>query len=299
MRNKILGFNIDLLKICYETENSNLLDYLATLDIGERIEFYEFYLLRIEGKYYDYVFQILYEEFGEDKLFGELRYGLNSNDEDANIHINGKRKAWIYVNNRVLYKEEEFHYLSYISDVLGLDFHNITSLDLCLDMTMNIARYLKRLIRCKDLNVILNGKRIRDRKEDRPEIIFTMSGDLDRDKYLTVNIKQKKAIKDKSRGCSLIAYNKKAEIANSSDKQYITELYDNPKKIHRLEVHLNNVDLKYYLNKTRTEFNIGTVFNEKVLFSIFYDTLERLIRFERNGKKIEWWDTLEGNVAGL
>ena len=63
-------------------------------------------------------------------------------------------------------------------------------------------------------------------------------------KYLTVNIKQKKAIKDKSKGSTLIAYNKKAEIANSSDKTYINSHYNNPAKLHRLEVHLNNDEVE-------------------------------------------------------
>lgn len=297
MRNRIYGFNLDMLKICFEAENPELLDYLSTLDLGERFEFYEFYLLRIEGKYYEYVYQIRYEELGEDKQFGEFKFGLNNSDEEANTHLNGKRKAWISVDNRALYNDNEIHYLAFISGELDLEFHNITTLDLCLDMSMDIAKYLKRLIRCKELGVILNGKRIRDRKQDRPEITYIYSGDLDRYKYLTLNIKQKKAIKDKSKGCTLVAYNKKAEIENSSSKNYITDLYDTPKKLYRLEVHLNNEEIKDYLNNTRTEFNLGSLFNEKVLFSIFYDTLERLIRFERNGKKIEWWDILEGVIT--
>ena len=38
--------------------------------------------------------------------------------------------------------------------------------------------------------------------------------------------KTKKAIKDKSKGSTLIAYNKKAEITNSSDKTYINNYYN-------------------------------------------------------------------------
>ena len=295
--NKIHGFQIDMLRLCYEVENSEITDHLASYGPGDSIDFYDFYLMRIEGKHFEYVYEIRYNELGEDKLFGELKFGLNRNDYNANTHNNGRRKAWISVANRVLYTQDELHYLNYITDTLSLSLHNITSLDLCLDMTMNIARYLKRLIRCKDLGVILNGKRIKDRKEDRPEIVYTMSGNLDRDKYLTLNIKQKKAIKDKSKGSMLTAYDKRAEIANSSNKDYITDAYDNPNKLHRLEVHLNNEELKDYFNKTGEELNIGTIFNQQFLFRLFYLTLESLIRFERNGKKIEWWDVLGGDIT--
>ena len=254
-------------------------------------------MLRIEGKHFEYVYEIRYNDLGDNKLFGELKFGLNRNDDEANTHTNGKRKAWISVANRVLYSQNDFHCLGYIADTLCLSLHNITSLDLCLDMTLNIARYLKRLIRCKDLGVILNGKRIKNRKEDRPEIVYTTSGNLDRDKYLTLNIKQKKAIKDKSKGCTLAAYDKRAEIANSSSKDYITDAYNNPNRLHRLEVHLNNEELKDYFNKTGEELNIGTIFNQQFLFRLFYSTLESLIRFERNGKKVEWWDVLEGDIT--
>ena len=262
--NKILGFNIDMLKLCFEAEQPDLLDYYATFDIGERIDLYYFYLTRIEGKHFEYVFEIAFDELGEERVFGELKFGLNRNDDETNTHTNGQRKAWISISNRVLYAKDEFHYIGFIMDVLCLELHNITGIDLCLDMTMNIARYLKRLIRCKDLGVILNGKRIIDRKEDRPEIIYTMSGNLDRDKYLTLNIKQKKAIKDKSRGCTLTAYDKRAEITNSSSKDYISDFYGQPQKLYRLEVHLNNEEIKDYFNKTGEELNIGFFFQPTI-----------------------------------
>ena len=295
--NKIYGFQIDMLRLCFEVELPELFDHISTFDVGEKINFYDFYLLRIEGKYFEYVFQIRYIDLGEDKLFGELKFGLNKNDVDANTHTNEKRKAWISISNRVLYTKDEFYYLNYIADTLYLTLHNITTIDLALDMSMNISNYLKKLIRCKDFVVILNGKRIKDRKEDRPEITYTMSGNLDRYKYLTLNIKQKKAIKDKSKGLTLTAYDKKAEISNSSEKNYITELYGQPKRLYRLEVHLNNEEIKDYLNKTGEEMNFGTLCNEHFLFGLFYATLESLIRFERNGKKVEWWDVLEGVIT--
>lgn len=295
--NKILGFNIDMLRLCFEAEQPDLLDYYATFNIGERIDLYYFYLTRIEGKHFEYVFEITFDELGKERIFGELKFGINHNDDDANTHINGKRKAWISINNRVLYTKDGLHYLGFIMDVLCLELHNITGIDLCLDMTMNIARYLKRLIRCKGFGVILNGKRIIDRKKDRPEILYTLSGNLDRDKYLTLNIKQKKAIKDKSRGATLAAYDKKAEIENSSSKDYISEFYGNPKKIHRLEVHLNNDEIKDYIIKTGEELNLGLIYNENFLFSLFFSTLGGLIRFEKDGKKVEWWDVLEGVIT--
>lgn len=286
-----------MLRLCFEITEPAVFDYLATLESAEKADFYDFYLRRIEGKHFEYVFEIRYDDLGEDKLFGELRFGINKNEDEANTHTNGKRKAWISISNRVLYTTEEMHYLGYIADVLNLELHNITSLDLCLDMTMDIARYLRRLIRCKDMTVILNGKRVTDRKADRPEIVYTMSGNLDRDKYLTVNIKQKKAIKDKSRGSTLAAYDKRAEIANSSYKEYISDLYGHPAKMHRLEVHLNNDELKDYILRTGDYMDLGLIYNTSFLWQLFEYTLGSLIRFEKDGKRLTWEDVLDGGIT--
>ncbi len=296
MNNRIHGFHLDMLRLCFSAEKPQLLDYFMSYEVGEKIDLYYFYLLRVEGKYYDYVYNICYDEEGKSKLFGELRFGIKRSDEIANSHVNGKRKVWISVNNRVLYSDELL-YLDYISDALGLELNNITTIDLALDMTMNFPKYLRRLIRDKNLGVILNGKRIKDRTQDRPEILYIRSGSLNTEKYLTVNIKEKKAIKDKSKGRTLTAYNKLAEIANSSGKKYISDKYEQPKKIYRLEVHLNNEEIKDYIKRTCTELNINTIFNINFLYSLYIDTLNHIIRFDNEGKKITWENIIEGVIT--
>ena len=197
--NKIYGLNIDALRLCYEVTEPNNINIIKDKEIGEEIDFLYFYLRRIEGKNFKYVYEIRYNDMGKDKLFGELRLGINDNKEESNTHQNGYKKAWINISNRVLYSDE-IYYLDFIEDNLGLKLHNITTLDLCLDMSIDIARLIRRLIRNPQVTTLLNGKRITNRKEDRPEITYTFSGNMDKDKYLTVNIKQKKAIKDKSKG---------------------------------------------------------------------------------------------------
>ena len=233
---------------------------------------------------------------GKDKLFGELRLGINDDEEASNIHSNGYNKAWISISNRILYTDE-IYYLDFITNNLGIELHNITTLDLCLDMSINIARLIRRLIRNPQITTILNGKRIVNRKQDRPEIKYISSGDMDKDKYLTVSIKQKKAIKDKSRGSTLIAYDKKAEIANSSDKKYIDDYHSNPSKLHRLEVHLNNKEIKGYIENIRHELSFYSLVNKDFLAKLFGFTLNSLIRFEKNNKPLDWVDLLTGAIT--
>ncbi|MDL2213903.1 hypothetical protein LJC72_11610 [Bacteroides sp. OttesenSCG-928-D19] len=294
--NKIYGLNLDALRLCYEIKEPYNLHYIKNKEIGETIDFFDFYLLRIDGKYYEYVYQIRYNDLGENKLFGELRFGLSKDNEDANKHSNGNRKAWISLANRVLYNNE-LYYLDHIAYNLGLKLHNITALDLCLDMSTDIARQIKKLMRNQDITTILNGKQIFNRKEDRPEITYVYSGDMDRDKYLTVNIKQKKAIKDKSKGTTLLAYNKKAEINNSSGKDYIKNLYQNPSKLHRLEIHLNNEDIKRYMDNNGTELSFYTFVDMDFLFKLFLHSLRSILRFRIGIKEISWIDILTGDIT--
>lgn len=294
--NKIYGLNIDALRLCYEITDPHNIDIVRTSDIGEEVDFMYFYLRRIEGKHFKFVYEIRYSDAGIDKLFGELRLGINDDKEENNRHPNGFSKAWISIDNHVLYSDE-IYYLEFIENNLGLELHNITTLDLCLDLSNDIARMIRKLIRNKKITTILNGKKIIDRSQDRPEITYISSGNMDKDKYLTVCVKQKKAMKDKSRGSTLTAYNKKAEIANSSSKKYIEEFYGNPDKLYRLEVHLNNDEVKEYLNRTRQKLSFYSLVDVKFLLRLFNQTINSLIRFEHEGKKLEWDDLLLGVIT--
>ena len=62
--------------------------------------------------------------------------------------------------------------------------------------------------------------------------------------------------------------------------------------MHRLEVHLNNEEIKDYIVKTRYELSFYSLADEKFLAKLFGYTLNSLIRFEKDGKAIDWTDLL-------
>ena len=103
--NKIYGLNIDALRLCYEVTEPNNINVIKDKEIGEEIDFLYFYLRRIEGKHFKFVYEIRYNDMGKDKLFGELRLGINDNKD------------------RVLYSDE-IYYLDFIESNLGLELHN-------------------------------------------------------------------------------------------------------------------------------------------------------------------------------
>jgi len=286
---------IDALTVCFEVENRYHFDRISSLDYGETYDLYEYQLSRIEGRYYDNVYAITYMDDDTEIEFGQLKFNISRGSESDNLHENGNLKVWISLNNQTLYTKDQYN-LGFIATKLGLEPHNITTLDLCKDTPFNVGKSVRKLIKDKTVTTILNGKRIKDRDEDRPEITYITSGSLNKtDKYMTVNVKQKNAIKDKNRGVTVTTYDKVAEVQNSSGKDYILNYYGNPQKLYRTEVHLNNQEVKDYLDSRGLFFNYYMI-DEAMLEDMFYHHLNSVIRFEYNKEKI-LWEHLLGRVA--
>ena len=284
---------LDAVTLCYEVVHPYYYEQLCALDYGECLEMEDFRLYRAEGRYYDNVYVIKLDNGIRDIEWGVLKFNLARGDEQSNTHNNGNRKVWFSLNNQTLYSKDTY-FLTYIEQRLGLEFHNVTSLDLCLDTPFSISPFVKKYLHNKDVNTILNGKRITDRDEDRPEISYTYSGSLNKqDKYKTVNIKQRKAIKDKSNGITVQIYDKAAEISNASDKQYILDYYGSPKKLYRTEVHLNAEDIKNYIERRDIQYTPLILFDEAELETMFFHFLGSVIRF-RSRKIDASWERLLG-----
>lgn len=279
---------IDALTLCYEVENTYYYDQLRQLDFGASIDLNEFQLTRTTGRYYDNVYNIQAWNGVKTITFGQMKFSLANGDEESNTHKNGLRKVWLSLNNETLYTQD-FHFLTYIEQRLGLVFHNVTSLDLCLDTPFAVSPLVKAYVHNQDVTTILNGKRITDRDEDRPELTYTTSGSLNRQgKYLSVNIKQRNAIKDKSKGITILTYDKAAEISNASDKQYILEHYGNPRRLYRTEVHLNSEEIKNYVERKGITYTPLLLIDEAALEDIFFHFLNSVIRFQCKAEDVSW-----------
>ncbi len=279
---------IDALTLCYEVEQPFYYNQLQELDYNESIDLNEFQLTRTAGRYYDNVYTITAWNSERMITFGQVKFSLAKGNEVSNTHTNGRRKVWLSLNNETLYTPD-FHFLTYIEQKLGLTFHNVTSLDLCLDTPFAVSPLVKAYAHNKNITTILNGKRITNRDEDRPELTYTTSGSLNRQgKYLTVNIKQRNAVKDKSRGITVLAYDKAAEIANASDKQYVLAYYDSPKKLYRTELHLNAEDIKNYVIQKGIIYTPLLLTDEATLEDMFFHFLSSVIRFQCRTEDVSW-----------
>lgn len=285
---------IDALTVCFEVENRYHYDRISELEYGEIYDLYEFQLVRVEGRYYNNVYTIIYMDGDNQAEFGQLKFNIGKMANPSNLHSNGSPKIWISLNNRSLYTNDQYN-LGFIATKLGLEPHNVTTLDLCLDTPYNVSKPLRQLIKNKAVTTILNGTKVKDRDKDRPEITYTLSGSLNKDKYMTVNVKQRNAIKDKSRGVTVTTYDKLAEISNSSGKEYILNFYGNPTKLFRTEVHLNNTEIKDYLDSHGLYFNYYMI-DEALLEDMFFYHLNSVIRF-KYGKQDIMWEQLLGRAS--
>ena len=128
--NKIYGLNIDALRLCYEVTEPNNINIIKDKEIGEEIDFLYFYLRRIEGKHFKFVYEIRYNDMGKDKLFGELRLVSMTIKKKA-IPTQTDIEKHGLVFPIVYYTAMRIYYLDFIEDNLGLELHNITTLDLC------------------------------------------------------------------------------------------------------------------------------------------------------------------------
>ena len=279
---------IDALTICYEVEHPYYYEKLSSLNYEECFDMDDFRVYRIEGRYFDNVYTIYLYNGTRDIEWGYLKFNIARGNEQSNTHTNGLRKVWLSLNNETLYTDD-FHFLTYIEQRLGLTFHNITSLDLALDTPFSISPLVKAYLHSKDVTTILNGKCIKDRDEDRAEITYTTSGSLNKQgKYLSVNIKQRNAIRDKSKGITILTYDKAAEICNASDKQYILEHYGNPKHLFRTEVHLNAEDIKTYVERKGIQYTPLILIDEATLEDMFFHFIGSVIRFQSRKVDVSW-----------
>lgn len=279
---------IDALTICYGVEQSYYYEKLSSLDYEECLDMDEFRLYRREGRYFDNIYAIYLYNGTRDIEWGYLKFNISQGNEQSNTHTNGLRKVWLSLNNETLYTDD-FHFLTYIEQRLRLTFHNLTSLDLSLDTPFSISPIVKAYLHNKDIITILNGKRITDRDKDRAEIIYTTSGSLNKqNKYQTVNIKQRNAIRDKSKGITVLLYDKAAEISNASDKRYILEHYGNPKRLFRTEIHLNSEDIKNYIERRGIDYTSLIIIDEAILEDMFFHFLSNVIRFQSCKIDVSW-----------
>ena len=265
---------IDALTLCYCAEGKVLNMLKRT---GYNVFIDTFLLKRTKGQAHNHHFDIHLRKKKVASLYFD-RYGASNVDN----------YIWLRIENEVLYNQMLLIETLSISELLDLAFNNITHLDLARDFKYNISDRIRLLMRNPQLRTIINRKQITNRDEALDGVLRSCKMSLNRDLPKSLTIKQAKAKKNKYDGMVLDCYNKMDEITSKSHKQYILDYYGNPSKLHRLEVRLNNQDLKKISTSLLTTITEESIFNKGTLDAIYLKALHSLLRFTAGRKKLGW-----------
>lgn len=278
---------IDELTLCYDAEPI-LLDDLSSISIGGWLNFGEFSLYRVVSRNFQYGFDVLYGADVDNRIkLATIRFA-HYGEQEQSLYV------YYRLENRVHYDPELFDIAIMLPEMLGLSFRHTTSIDLCRDFKCNVTQRIRKIAKDDAVTVIVNGKAI-DKSEDVAGSMLVYSLNFNRVKNPTISIKQAKAMKDKSKGLTMCAYDKANEIMKASGKDYIKEFYDNPKHLHRLEVHMNNQEIKDYCkNIVRVAQDLSLLRNQEFLDGMYEYHLSSLLRFTKGRKRLDWNDILCG-----
>ena len=279
--NKIIS--IDKLKICYKLNLSSELHKLQNNPIDEfECPEWDYKLRRVDGNHFNYIYDIIYLEYSnnefkeyKEQIFGKIQWGLRSDKNNAL-----QSYVWLSIDNKQFYLKYDYltmnrlPYLDYIESSLGLEFNNITHLDLALDASNNFSKALVKMIRNKNYYPIINGTKITDRKKLIEDILYIGVGNLERIKEFNILIQQK------DNDISVCAYNKKREIEHKSNKGYIMEANNNPKQLHRLEVRIKSDAMKNFFDDEQIQYKPSMLYDNNWLWLIYLVYLNRVIRFQ-------------------
>lgn len=278
---------IDELKICYVTNVQDLAVF-ESVDIGYCFEHDGYSIIRLANDRFKFFFEII----ERDEVVALLKFGLYTDTMVERTYV------YFRVSNHILYDRERLKRLLDLPASFGMLFNNFTSLDLAVDSDLNYTSIMKRMLRDRGLTTIINGKAIKDRKSLLTGVTFEYSTSLNRLRYPTITVKQKKAIINKNEGITVQCYDKKAEIDNHSNKQYILDYYDNPKRLYRLEVRLHYQELKDYFSGKGITPSIDVLNDSELLRDMFIYHLSSVIRFSRGRNRIPWETLLRCNDGG-
>lgn len=265
---------IDALTLCY-VAGDELLNSLRAVDY--KIDFDKFNLYRTMGRSHNEHFDIWLDGVKVATTYFD-RYGA------------GKKESylWLRIENAVLYNKPLLVEVLSLVEILDLQFNNITYLELAKDFKYNISNKIRAMMRNPELTTIINGKQIKDRNKILNNVTRTCNISLGRDGGKSLTIKQSKAIKNKYDGITLDSYDKVNEIKSKSHKQYILNFYGNPKRLHRLEVRLNNDDIKGIAKSLGITLTEDIIFDINKLDAIYLQALHSLLRFTHGRKRLEW-----------
>lgn len=273
-KEKRYAINIDRLEITYLATQEQK-DYLANKEYNE-FYFDGITLRRCECRNYENEFAIISTDFDRERgtyerCIGHLHFG-SPNPNRQNVYV-------LY-ENESLYSKMWLAVRFYIEDALGLEFKQISKLDIATDFNFNVSRLFYQVYKDGNLDLIINGKKIHGLDSKVKDVVH-ITGNTTR-KRPFANITP--VVKNADGSLALRAYNKSEEIDETSGKEYVRDATGFP-RLWRFEVSCGNHRIiKSVLDKLgmSDEDLYADLGIEKVKIRFFKAMIDKLIRVQRN-----------------
>lgn len=266
--------NLDKVEICY-VGSKELIDNIEDTKHWDRDHYYLEYEDKENKDKRETILSIYVDDFENDKVkFGTLKFG-NSFENDNDII----RYCWLRIENRILYNKScistTISTMYWIQDDLGLEFNNITALDIALDSNISWFRRIKNAIRNKSLIPIVLNRAYPNVGEEEIEPIDFRHKD-NRKRYTSNTM----YINNSDKDMIFNVYDKGKEIIKSG-KLYIREWFNSEGNINRAEIRLKNKSLNEYCEKNNiSQYDLYMqLSDDNKLFDIYYFFSNRIIHF--------------------
>ena len=295
-RKKRINFNIDKIKLCYKQPSGIFQEFANKKGTNKKGIIYKD----------DYDLKVLPDE--SDDLHIKIAVNI-CGSLLGNLTLNNSKQCeglcFFRFDNKALYEflsadvstGQKYNMIGVwelIADDLGLEFNNITELEVACDCNLNLPAKVRKLIRdFEHYEMFCNGKKVDDpnRTIDKYHEVFNRSRKR-LQKHPSIYIEQ--ARKD---GPLLRIYNKTKEIeAKKHTKDYISE-WNMFATIFRAEVRLKSLSIKEFLNKYTPDMDYFTTLqmiqSKHFLVSIWDFFADRLLFFrDMDGNDIHLSDLL-------
>lgn len=288
------SLQIDALTVCFTPIDTAIIDSLVTVETGETMTLHGMAMKRVSkekrgDKGFIYVVSYPNQE-GEVKRIGTLYFDALVNEPIEYV--------WFKMDNRTLYDPFCREYMAVLGEVVRLQFHCITNIDIACDTNICLARIVDKAHREPTCDILVNGEPLDKSKslEKQSSNVKWHSGFFCRNALTlgTLYVWQSNYERDHTQGASMRAYNKRHEVTDRlakgvEDKTYILDHYSNPPKLYRVEVSLPKRQVREWqtkhLDKPITAYNI---FSQDILTSLFYTYLTSMLQFRVGGEVAAW-----------
>lgn len=274
MKRYSYSINIDRLEITYLATQEQK-DYLANKEHNEFF-FDGITLRRCECRNYENEFAIISTDLDKEResyerCIGHLHFGT-PNPNRQNVYV-------LYEND-ALYNKMWLASRFYIEEALGLEFKQISKLDIATDFNFNISRRFYQVYKNGNLDLIINGKKTHGLNTKVRDVVH-ITGNTTRKRPLA---NPTPVVKNADGSLALRAYNKGEEIDETSGKEYVRDA-TGFSRLWRLEVSCGtHKALKSVLDRLgMTDEDLYTDLGvESMKICIFRALMDRLIRVQRN-----------------